>query len=362
VRITSGPRAGSVAVTHLPNLDSGGKCRPGVKLLCRRQPGVFADTVGQYGTPKCELICQLLRCEEAENAVADIALGIAGGGVWVSAHPKLNEKLVEALLSRGAFDDRLHAAVGRAPSSDSATCPSDKNDPDDDPCRSPVKTQVTMRREATTSVSGGYRPDFVVSHADGASTVLETKQVVDTDYDARTAAEAAEAQAGHPVFLGGGGGDEEGEYTRAGIFPWGKRNQKGPDGELVVSARAIEHLRELSSIARGKGNNAFNSDGNVTHAAVILLAGRHDVGGIRANGAACESFARYASRASNDGVRILAHKIRWGDGDDVGKAFDAGPLPMMAPTTEGRVLVVEKPKAAKKPKKEKKATAAKQAK
>ena len=35
---------------------------------------------------------------------------------------------------------------------------------------------------------------------------------------------------------------------------------------------------------------------------------------------------------------------------------------MMAPTTEGRVLVVEKPKAAKKPKKEKKATAAKQAK
>ena len=191
-------------MTHLPNLDSGGKCRPGVKLLCRRQPGVFADTVGQYGTPKCELICQLLRCEEAENAVADIALGIAGGGVWVSAHPKLNEKLVEALLSRGAFDDRLHAAVGRAPSSDSATCPSDKNDPDDDPCRSPVKTQVTMRREATTSVSGGYRPDFVVSHADGASTVLETKQVVDTDYDARTAAEAAEAQAGHPVFFGRG--------------------------------------------------------------------------------------------------------------------------------------------------------------
>lgn len=61
-------------------------------------------------------------------------------------------------------------------------------------------------------------------------------------------------------------------------------------------------------------------------------------------------------------MRILAHKIRWGDGDDVGKAFDAGPLPMMAPTTEGRVLVVEKPKAAKKPKKEKKATAAKQAK
>ena len=29
VRITLGPHAGCVAVTHIPNMDSGGKCRPG---------------------------------------------------------------------------------------------------------------------------------------------------------------------------------------------------------------------------------------------------------------------------------------------------------------------------------------------
>ena len=34
------------------------------------------------------------------------------GGVWVSAHPSIGEKLVAALIHRGAFDDRL-AAVGK---------------------------------------------------------------------------------------------------------------------------------------------------------------------------------------------------------------------------------------------------------
>jgi hypothetical protein len=76
-----------------------------VRLLCRRQPGVGPDTVGKFGTPKCELICQLLRCEEPEN----------GAGVWVSAHPAIGEKLTQALMRRGAFDDRLFMRVGKSP-------------------------------------------------------------------------------------------------------------------------------------------------------------------------------------------------------------------------------------------------------
>jgi hypothetical protein len=77
VRITTGPNAGTVAVTHIPNMDSGGKCRPGVRVLCRRQPGVGRDTVGgKLQMPKCELICQLIRCDEHENANL--------GGCWVS--------------------------------------------------------------------------------------------------------------------------------------------------------------------------------------------------------------------------------------------------------------------------------------
>jgi hypothetical protein len=33
-----------------------------------------------------------------------------------------------------------------------------------------------VRRKVGTSASGSYRPDFRVLHADGSSTVLETKQ------------------------------------------------------------------------------------------------------------------------------------------------------------------------------------------
>ena len=41
-----------------------------------------------------------------------------------------------------------------------------------------------------------FRPDFRAHHADGTATLLETKQVVDTDYDPATANDAAAAQPG----------------------------------------------------------------------------------------------------------------------------------------------------------------------
>ena len=94
-----------------------------------------------------------------------------------------------------------------------------------------------------------YRPDFRAHHADGTATLLETKQVVDTDYDPATANDAAAAQPGHPVYAPKDVASTG--YERAGIFPWGKRGQKGPGGEPVVSARAIDHVRELSAVVNG---------------------------------------------------------------------------------------------------------------
>jgi DNA-binding sugar fermentation-stimulating protein len=312
VRITSGPNSGSVAVTHIPNMDSGGKCRPGVRVLCRRQPGVGPNTVGgKFGMPKCELICQLVRCDEPENASL--------GGCWVSAHPSIGEKLVEALIRRGAFDDRLHAPVKE------------------------LETQVSKARKVTVSESGGYRPDFRATHADGSSTLIETKQVVDTDYDPATVAAAANAQPGHPVYARRDNiTPSTGGYERAGIFPWGKRGQKGPDAELVVSARAIEHVRELAEIVAGVRKERSGD----AHTAVVLMAGRHDVAMIRPNGKACPSFAAHLSRAESSGVRILGHRVRWGEGEDVGKAFDGGAVLVLAPLTEDD-LVVLVPKAKK---------------
>jgi hypothetical protein len=192
VRLVSGPNEGTTCVTHLPNLDSGGKCRPGVRLLCRRQPGVGPDTVGKFGTPKCELVCQLLRCEEPENAP---------GGVWVSAHPAIGEKLTQALMQRGAFDDRLFMRVGKSPAKKKENVVDDGSPFDQPPVSvSPVSSQVCRRREVSESASGSFRPDFSVEHPDGSVTVVETKQVVDTDYDAATAARAAALQPGHPVY------------------------------------------------------------------------------------------------------------------------------------------------------------------
>jgi|TARA_B110000003_G_scaffold251462_1_gene265254 DNA-binding sugar fermentation-stimulating protein len=285
----------SVAIAHVPNLDSGGKLREGARALCSRQKGVTATTLGQHGTPKCELICRLLRCEERENEHL--------GGVWLSAHPSLVEKIALALLENGALDDRLHASPI---------------------IRDEIKTQKTLKREVTESASNSYRPDFALKHEDGSTTILEVKQVVDTDYAREFVEAQAREQSPHPAYSPSA---KKGEpYARAGIFPWGKRGQKGPDGEKVVSARAIEHLRELSELA---------SKSPDVHPAVLFICSRADAMGMRPNGAACPSFAKHLSRAQRKGVRVLVQKVRWGEGDDVGKAFDAGPLELWPALEEG---------------------------
>ena len=89
---------GRVAIAHTPSLDMGGKMRkPGTRMLlrpARDRKGnlVGANTLGKYGTPKCEFIAQLLRCAEPENADRN-----GGTGVWVGCHPRLGENIAAAL-------------------------------------------------------------------------------------------------------------------------------------------------------------------------------------------------------------------------------------------------------------------------
>jgi DNA-binding sugar fermentation-stimulating protein len=229
--------------------------------------------------------------------------------VWLSAHPSLVEKIALALLENGALDDRLHASPI---------------------IRDEIKTQKTLKREVTESASNSYRPDFALKHEDGSTTILEVKQVVDTDYAREFVEAQAREQSPHPAYSPSA---KKGEpYARAGIFPWGKRGQKGPDGEKVVSARAIEHLRELSELA---------SKSPDVHPAVLFICSRADAMGMRPNGAACPSFAKHLSRAQRKGVRVLVQKVRWGEGDDVGKAFDAGPLELWPALEEGDEFTVK---------------------
>ena len=124
----------------------------------------------------------------------------------------------------------------------------------------------SLSREVTKPLGLDMRVDFVLTprgaeadgaEADGADTagegamtLVEVKHVIDTDYDpegerAKAAAAAAaasptkgKAKGGRapPLFLGPAGARP---YARAAIFPWGRSAQTGPDGEPVVSSRAI---------------------------------------------------------------------------------------------------------------------------
>jgi len=181
------------------------------------------------------------------------------------------------------------------------------------------------------------RADFVLQHHGEAKTIVEVKTVVDTDC----------AAANHPEELGEAGeeGSAEGTnskktkkkkkkqsvflshsvpYCRSAIFPWGGGNQTGPDGEKVVSARAIKHVRELTAVARGERTE----DGATLSAAVLFLVVRGDAFMFRPNHEACPSFARYLREAADAGVQVLAHRVRWGSGSELGKAFWMGPIPV----------------------------------
>jgi DNA-binding sugar fermentation-stimulating protein len=324
--------SGLTAIAHCPNLDSGGKCVPGTRVLCSRQSGVSADTVGPFGTPKCELVIKLLRCHELEHHGP-----AADDGVWVSAHPALTESLTLALIKRGALDSRLSAS------------PVDKT---------AIETQRCMKRLSSDSSSGSYRPDYRLSHLDGSVTILEVKQVVDTDYDPRHVEARAKLQAPLPVYsplsrhsvesLSHAGSEFTAEtlkapkkaaqamkigYQRSGIFPWGKRGQKGPDGQKVVSARAIDHIRELAKLAE---TSRVSDGAGAVRCAILFVCGRSDVMGVRPNGAACPTFAKYLESAREKGlVTVLCHRVRWGQGAEVGKAYDDGAVPLMPALAAG---------------------------
>jgi DNA-binding sugar fermentation-stimulating protein len=276
--------------------------------------------VGQYGTPKCEFIAHLLRCAEPENR------HLAGGkGCWVGAHPALAEQLADALLA----SRELEPALG------------------------PVSE---LRRQV--AVLPGSRADFVLVHpqhgADAAGadaappTVLEVKMVVDTDYDrscdglrASTAGAvrfyapeqvaSAPAQPSAPVQPSAppaatDAGEARG-YRRSAIFPWGRAAQKGPDGERVVSSRAIKHLDELAALARGErlGSAAPGAAPARLCAALLFVVVREDAEAFRPNWEACPSFAAHLRAARDAGVLVLAHRVRFGDD---GAAESLGALPI----------------------------------
>jgi DNA-binding sugar fermentation-stimulating protein len=434
---------GRVALAHLPSLDLGGKCVAGSEILLkaavdRKGVPIGADAVSpKYGTPKCEFIAQLVWVKPARSVQAHVQAGEEGassksssssssssssqqqGGVWVGAHPSLGETLAAKMLEDGLLDECLGMPV------------------------------ASFKREVKGIAGDASRADFVVTHqGDNAGiTVLEVKTVVDADQDAAmvaaplvkkvpACASPKKALSAPPPPPPAGlstpqrapkrarPGGRDGDYDRSvdvsspersrrataaatattsfaissatsssatAVFPWGGGKQKGPDGEKVVSSRAIKHVDELAALARGdrkvtvaqvaavvaaatlssvaavgaggggspKQNppgpssiantssttsitgSGGRSDGGgeddsifvpTVSAAVLFVVVRGDVASFRPHHEACPSFAAHLAAAHRDGVKVISHRVVWGDGGSAGtegQAAYGGPLPVL---------------------------------
>jgi DNA-binding sugar fermentation-stimulating protein len=270
------------AIVHLPNLDMGGKCTPGAKICMKPARDNKGNLVGKdavnpkYGTPKCEFIAQLLRVDESD---------IGYEPAWVGAHPSLGEKVAEELVRRNLLGPDFPAVE-------------------------------SFKREVRNVGGTDMRADFLIQHTDPdlPPRILEVKTVVDTDY----AASAVPMGRTKCVFS-----NDQVPYVRTGIFPWGSCNQKGPNGEKVVSARAIKHVRELTRIVKDE-TKKFD-------ATVLFVIIRHDAKAFKPNVDACPSFAKYLMDAKDAGVQVLAKQVVWGEGEDMGKCFEGDLLNIVWP-------------------------------
>lgn len=65
---------------------------------------------------------------------------------------------------------------------------------------------------------------------------------------------------------------------------------------------------------------------------MLFVVVRHDVKSMRINPESCPSFAKHAQEAAKSGVKLVAHRIRWGVGKDLGRAFWDGPLKVSIPS------------------------------
>jgi hypothetical protein len=212
---------------------------------------------------------------------------------------------------------------------------------------------VNVQTQIHNPCGAEMRSDFLVTHASGQKRIIEVKTVVDTDYaaafpppvpdvnvnatSATTKSTAKEKKAKESkikcLFT-----SDQMPYQRTAIFPWGNSNQKGPDGEKVVSTRAIHHIRELTRIANGEllhvdpeTSEKGAAAGERYKATILFVVIRGDAERFRPNVQACPSFGRYLRLAEQAGVEILVKRVSWGTGEQEGMCFDDKLLPIEWP-------------------------------
>lgn len=262
---------GVTKIVHMPAMDMGGKCREGVKCLVSvihdKAGNEYEDgsVGGQYKKPRCQYKMQLVECSEPENAHMD--------PVWILANPTTSEHLFSKLLDKN-FNERFTG----------------------------WKSYKKQYKVPCTNM----RTDFLVEMP-SKKHLIEIKLVVDTDYD-RNLPHDSQIQA---LYFS----DKE-AYKRSGLFPWGRSHQKGPNGEKVVSSRAIKHVMELTHLVETKQYDA----------SIVFMVCRSDAYSFTPNAEACPSFRTYLCKAKEVGVNVIALKISF---DANGEWEYHGELPVL---------------------------------
>jgi DNA-binding sugar fermentation-stimulating protein len=290
-------------LVHVPALDMCGKCVSGATVLVKpaRKPNngdkIGPDAVSaKYGTPKCEFTAQLVwvddQVQSTDDAVVATKPPYSYTPTWVGAHPSLGERIAEEWLRRGLILQDL-------------------------PPITSIQKQFTMQLHDGTTM----RPDFMTTHEDGTKCLMEVKTVVDTDYASLDDVPSSLKAKQNLMSTGGQ------PYVRTALFPSGNGKQKGPDGEWVVSSRAIKHVQELTRIVQQSRTVATSVDDATEHskhedvkyeAVVLFVVVRGDAEGFRPNHVACPSFAKYLKEAEDNGVRVLAKRTYW---DEEGNCY-----------------------------------------
>ncbi|KAA8493580.1 Sugar fermentation stimulation protein-like [Porphyridium purpureum] len=235
--------SGRIAIAHVPCLELGGKCVPGARVLVAPMLDKKNNRVG------ADAVSNKFGTPKCEFSVKFVYytddVNAAAGGTLVGADPQFGEKVARLVVEETTlFGSDI----------------------------------VEIQTQVPDIMGPGTRCDFVLTHKDNSRTVLETKMVVDADND---------------------------PAGRCAVFPWGKRAQKGPDGEKVVSARAIHHVQCLTRLMERR-----KESGSGVRAALMLAVVRDDTVRFRPDAEKCPSFAKYLTAGVQAGVDVRAFAVR----------------------------------------------------
>lgn len=325
-------KSSTTVLAHAPSLDVGGMCVAGSEVYMSER----------NGEGKTSHSIELVR--GAPLGATNIN-GTSEEGVLVGAHPRLGELIAAEVLKRGLLADALPLKNGyklgpvncfeSKKASPKKTSPkkrksiSDTNDTmsketitadaNRDPNDSTApKMKINLQQQCTI---GDSRVDFQMTLTNTLNNtshqiLFEVKNVVCADYEAGT--EPTPTGPGHCVVVAPSKSDfndEENEYERSALFPWGRTRGQKFEGKSVVSERACKHLRNLQS--------QLSKD--ITPV-VLFIVNRSDCESVRACHEKCPVFAEVLADVINAGVKALAVRVRW---TDEGECFYDGVLPVV---------------------------------